>query len=467
MARATRMGITAALVTAALALAVGPMHRAEANGRPPFTNGIQMQPGVPDTIYVATTFGLLVTHDGGCSFNWICEQNVGYGGTFDPKYRVAADGTIYATTFNGLQVSYDNGCSFVTATADQPVGTPGKFDGIWVDAIDVTADQTVWVATAESGKPNEIYKSTDDARTFTPMGLLSNSIWWKSVVSAKTRTQRVYVAGYQISGVADDGGLEPPTAFIFATDDDGVSWEPRPLDGVAFGQTPLVYVDAVDPTEPDRLWMHSSGANPPNGDIVYRSADGGATWQQVVATTQAVTGVVVRNDGTVIVATTSGGSFTSNDHGVTFQSLANAPQMACVAERSDGLLFACGANWGPDFFSIGSSPDATTWTEVFRFVNLSGPLDCPAGTMEHDVCGVQLWPALQQQFGSMAPACAMLDAGPVTMPDAVPRDVTSPKLSGGGGCCDASGQSTSLGALAMLVAIVFAGVNLLTRRRSS
>ena len=81
-----------------------------ANGRPPLTNGVHFQPGDNHSLYVATTFGLLVSHDDGCSFRWICEQNVGYGGTFDPKYRIAADGTIFATTYTGLR-----GCD-VTST---------------------------------------------------------------------------------------------------------------------------------------------------------------------------------------------------------------------------------------------------------------------------------------------------------------------------------------------------------------
>lgn len=68
-----------------------------------------LQPGDNHSLHVATTFGLLVSHDDGCSFRWICEQNIGYGGTFDPKYRIAGDGTLFATTFSGLRVIRDDG----------------------------------------------------------------------------------------------------------------------------------------------------------------------------------------------------------------------------------------------------------------------------------------------------------------------------------------------------------------------
>jgi hypothetical protein len=72
-----------------VAAVIGPAV-ALANGRPPLTNGIHFQPGDNQSLYAATTFGFLVSHDDGCSFRWICEQNIGYGGTFDPKYRITA-----------------------------------------------------------------------------------------------------------------------------------------------------------------------------------------------------------------------------------------------------------------------------------------------------------------------------------------------------------------------------------------
>src|SRR4051812_5177786 len=131
-----------------------------ANGRPPLTNGVHFRPGDNQSLYVATTFGLLVSHDDGCSFRWICEQNIGYGGTFDPKYRIATDGTIFATTYSGLRVSRDGGCSFTTATSDKPANDPGRTADSWIDAIDIGPTGDVWIATANSGKPNNIFRST-------------------------------------------------------------------------------------------------------------------------------------------------------------------------------------------------------------------------------------------------------------------------------------------------------------------
>ncbi|HEX4421066.1 MAG TPA: hypothetical protein VH165_24280 [Kofleriaceae bacterium] len=426
------LAIAAALFCPALVLA---------NGRPPLTNGVHFQPGDPRSLYVASTFGLLVSHDDGCTFQWICEQNIGYGGTFDPKYRIASDGTIYATTFSGLQVSHDGGCSFTTATADQPAGDPGRIAGIWIDAIDIGPTGEVWVATAESGKPNNIYRSTDNGLTFAPRGMLSPAIWWKSIAIPATRAQRVYATGYQVAGVAPDGGQLPPTTHFEITDDGGDHWTESPLAGVAFGVMPLVYAVGVDHQNPDVVFMTSVGAAPPSGDVLYRSTDGGMTWTQALATTGTILDVAIASSG-IMVATLGGGVFQSTDGGASFAALANPPQLACVGQRDDGKLFGCAANWQPDYEAVARSTTGASWDKVFRFVDLAGPLDCPAGTGQHDACAPQ-WPALQQQFGSVGPTAC--NAGPPPADDAP----ASAKKSSG--CCDAGGASPGeLGAIGLL-----------------
>ncbi len=424
-----------------------------ANGRPPLTNGVHFQPGDNQSLYVASTFGLLVSHDDGCSFRWICEQNIGYGGTFDPKYRIATDGTIFATTYTGLRVSRDGGCTFTTATADQPANDPGRIADTWIDAIDIGPAGDVWVATADGTKPNNIYRSTDNGQTFEPRGMLSQAIWWKSIAIAPSRAPRIYASGYQVAGALADGGQMPPTAHFEVTDDDGAHWTESPLAGVRFGSTPLIYAVGVDHQNPDVVFMTSLGANPPSGDRLYRSADGGMTWSEELATPQPILDVTIEQAGTVLVATLGGGSFQSTD-GTTFAPMTSPPQLACVGQRGDGAIYGCGANWDPDNKAVAKSTDGTTWRKVFRFVELAGPVDCPAGTPEHDTCGSQ-WPAVQQQFGTTGPTAC--NADPTS-------DTTLPLPKKAGGCCDAGnaslGQLGQLGLLALLC-----GARTLRRRR--
>jgi hypothetical protein len=432
----------------AVALVIGPV-AAVANGRPPITNGVRFRPGDSHSLYVATTFGLLVSHDDGCSFRWICEKNIGYGGTFDPKYRIAQDGTIFATTYSGLRVSRDGGCTFTTATADLPAGAPGRIAETWVDAIDVGPTGEVWIATADGGKPNDIYRSTDGGVTFESRGMLSPSIWWKSITIAPSRAQRVYATGYQVAGALPDGGQMPPTAHFEISDDDGAHWTESPLAGVRFGSTPLVYSLGVDHSNADVVYMSSSGANQPVGDRLYRSSDGGVTWTEVLATTTAIADLTVLPTGNLLVATFGGGSFASSDGGLSFSAMVDAPQLACVGAQDDGRIYGCGANWEPDEKAVAMSTDSRSWSKVFRFVELAGPIDCPAATPEHDTCGGE-WPAVQDQFRA---------TGPGTCP------LVAPSKAGCDAGDDPGGTSfTALGALGVLVA---GWLLYISRRKSS
>jgi hypothetical protein len=197
--------------------------RAHANGRFPASTSVHFRAGSPGEVYLGVTFGLLISRDDGAHWWWTCEQNVGYEGTFDPKYAVGAEGTIYATTFDGLRVSRDGGCSFETAL------------DIWVEALDLGGDGTVWIGTAESGLVNAIYKTTDHGRTVEKVGLESKTIWWKSVRVAPSDPRTIYVSGYQVG----------PTVAVFLN---------RSTDGGATGE-PLSPADSL------------LGARPPSGSV--------------------------------------------------------------------------------------------------------------------------------------------------------------------------------------------------------
>jgi hypothetical protein len=414
-----------------------------ANGRPPLTNGVHFRPGDDRSLYVATTFGLLISHDDGCSFRWVCEQNLGYGGTFDPKYRIAADGTIFATTFSGLRVSRDGGCSFTTATADQPAGAPGRIADTWIDAIDIGPTGEVWVATADGGRTNNLYRSSDGGRTFEPRGLRSQAIWWKSIAIAPARAQRIYATGYQVAGTRPEGGQVPPTTHVEISDDDGVHWRESLLAGVRVGATPLAYVLGVDPGNPDVVFLASAGANPPSGDRLYRSADGGVTWSEVLATAGPIRDLAIGPAGILLVATLGAGSFQSSNHGVAFSPVTGAPGLVCAGYHARGDIYGCAANWEPDNQAITRSADGATWSKVFRFAELAGPIECPAGTPEHDTCGGQ-WPALRQQFGATGPAVCK----------APPPPAEPPPNKQARGCCDAgAGSPGELGELGILAGV--------------
>jgi hypothetical protein len=434
------VGIVVAGIVA-LALGVPP---ALANGRNPHTVGIYTKKGDAQTLYVATTFGLAISHDGGCTFHWLCEQNIGYGGTWDPTYGVTPDGTIFATTFEGLRISRDGGCTFTTAASTA---------NLWIDALTIGPTGEIWIGTAETAGMNDVFASTDNGVTFTSRGMASAEKWWKSVVIAPSDPARVYITGYQVAGT--------PTAYFYRSDNSGTDWTPSPLANVMYAGTPVLRVRAVDPANKDIVYMSSEASNPPSGDRLYRSTDGGATWTEVLAASAAIHDVLVRDAQTVFVATqirtttslVGGPTYKSVDGGVTFTQLSGVPEMACLTQDANGDLLGCGANWEPDFKAIARSTDGgATWTKQWRFIEMADALQCPAGTEQHDTCDVSLWDCtecltdLKRQFGATGPTCGV-----------AATDSPAPKKSSG--CCGVGDPVGVLWAVLVGVALV------LTRRR--
>jgi MYXO-CTERM domain-containing protein len=425
---------------------------ASGNGRAPLTNGIHFKPGDPHAMYVASTFGLLVSHDDGCTMNWVCEGNIGYGGVWDPKYAIATDGTIFATTYEGLRVSRDGGCSFTTATSELAVGAANRIAGIWIDALDIGPSGVVWVGTAESGQPNDVYASSDNGVTFTAAGLRSATIFWKSVRTAPTNLARAYISGYEVA---------TPTAHVMRTDNMGSTWTASPLTGVQFGSTPIVRVIAVDPVNADIAYLISEGAKNSVGDRLYRSSDAGMTWTDVLDPDSTIKDVVVKG-GIVFVTTLmasgsspiGGPAFKSTDNGVTFTAMVDEPQLACLGTSPSGELIGCGTNWQPDYMAVTRSTDgAATFGKVWRFVELAGPLKCPSGTDEYTMCDQGQWEGLKAQFAATGPTCGaniVVDA-PVAGGDPAPKS---------GGCCDST--PAPAGVMWLLIVVGY----LVTRRRA-
>jgi hypothetical protein len=104
----------------------------------------------------------------------------------------------------------------------------------------------------------------------------------------------------------------------------------------------------------------------------------------------------------------------------------------CLGVAPGGELYACSENWDPDMrldptvrFALGRSANGgASWDKVLRFADIAGPLDCPEGTPQHEVCEVTRWCGQAEAFGIEDPACERAgdaappsDAGPPAPPD--------------------------------------------------
>lgn len=314
-----------------LSSSIASTHLASANGRPPMTNGIHFKPSDTDALYVATTFGSLVSPDG-CRFYWLCEDNIGFGGGFDPAYAVTSTGAILATTFHGVRVSRDGGCSFATVTSI--AGASGSSLSIYLDAIDIGPTGEICVGSADTSPDNGVFCSTDDAVTFAARGGLPPTMWYRSVKFAAGDANRLSASAYLTGGPDPDGGQRSPTAHVFRSDNDGMRWAEEPLANLVYGPSPQLDIMAVSPIDENVVFLRSQGANPPLGDRLYRSTDGGVTFTEVLVTIDPIFDVVVHDATAVDVATALPGRTASSMVRVSMRArTAIAPAAATLATR--------------------------------------------------------------------------------------------------------------------------------------
>jgi hypothetical protein len=216
------------------------------------------------------------------------------------------------------------------------------------------------------------------------------------------------------------------------------------------------------------------GVNAPIGDALYRSANGGTSWTKVLDFPQTMSGFVIRSDGQTVIAgsvrpcideppsSEKGCVMISHDAGVTWEAAEAQPQMQCIGERPDGVLFACGFNFAPDFFAVGTSEDGESWESIFRFVDFeespadNAPLVCPADTLQATECAATLWPTTAcYDLQLDLPMCPRGDGG------ASANDAGEGGDGGGGGCCRASGAAATGQALPAVLVVL----GLMLRRR--
>ena len=386
------------------------IRKVEANGRAPASTDVQLFAGQTQKILLASTFGALISDDNGNTFQWICEEAIGYGGTFDPVFKAAANGDIYATTWQGLRVSKDGGCTFETAEVFGG-GNPGtRLENVFISDFHLGQNGMFWAVSATAGESNDVYMS-NDGNVFRSANLVAENAWYRTIKVAPSDDNRIYVSKFVLAA-----GIENSKAFLMRSLDGGSTWQELALDEIEFGGQATFDVLAVSNTDPNVIYARSEFALAPAGDIIYRSDDGGDSFVEIARFPNGpVNAFQIRQDGSVIMGTASrcledsvdddterkGCVVTSMDGSVgSFTSTVAQPQMACVNEHpTNGRLYACGSNFSDDEFALGVSDDGgATWDAVARFENIVGPLNCPGNPIQ-EKCATEDWPTVCETIG--------------------------------------------------------------------
>jgi photosystem II stability/assembly factor-like uncharacterized protein len=248
-----------------------------------------------------------------------------------------------------------------------PIAPGGQVNGL---AVHPAISGTVYAAVASLGAydsgPSVIYKTTDGAAT------------WTSVYTAEHQVYALAVTGTNVYAGAFNPDGEGPS--IYLSDDSGVNWTP------VFSFTERgVWLDiAVHPTDADVAiaggWL-DDGTNRDQG-VVYDTDDGGLTWSPLLTVTypgenSSVNAVLIHPvTPTLLLAAAHGDSndgviYRSADGGATWPVSVTIPnaQVMSLAANTDKpqMLYAGTGNssftWGPDY--VFRSTDAgLSWTEV-------------------------------------------------------------------------------------------------------
>jgi hypothetical protein len=439
---------------------------ARANGRAPQAMSLRERPGSSTDLVMGATFGSLVTHDDGVTWQWMCEYAVGYGGTYDPDYAVTPAGTILATTFDGIQINRD-GCRYEVSTFGEENASHVTVDadGTIIAAMQYPGDMTEIPPVPPDHK---IYRSTNDGMTFdagVAVGMGDEA--WITLESAPSDPQRIYLTGYRYeTGVGK-------TVVMFRSDDGGDSFAPLPITDFTISPQSDLEIAAIAPADPDRVLLRVTKWSGVVGDAFYLTTNGGQDWTEVLTLADAAPGAVFRANGEAVIGTQRMGVYVSTTMGATFAQVSSpdadagvtpGPEIACLIERANGELWACTNNYqaAPFGYGVMKSTDAVSWTGVMTFQDgITGPVDCPAGTAQQDCCTIHVsacpvqnastWCFLRSQLGIVAApiSCATTGGEPTAPPP------------GGGGCCGAGAGATP-GRTALPTLLIAFG---LTRRR--
>lgn len=409
--------------SAALATLASP---ALANGRPPATVDVRPRSGGTQLV-AGTTFGLTVSTNEGGSWQWVCEDAVGYGGTFDPDYEWSpTSGKLFATSFAGLRTSADS-CAFELDTGLQ---------GRYIAAIAFGSDGALYAAANDM--TSQIYRSTDDGKTF-PRASAADPAFkaydsWLSIEVAPSDPTRVYLAGIRVAA-------GKPTEFLlYRSIDAATNFRILPLPVFTPTMTSNIELAGVSYTNADILYVRVTNVAG-GGDAIFRSADGGTTWSAtpVLAKADSLRAFVVRRNGKVYAGTPTLGSFESTD-GIAFTAVAGAPHLNCVSERADGVLFGCTQNYGTpnDGAGVMKSTDGVTWSSSMKYQDIAAPQSCAAGTTQKDSCEVEVWCGIREQLSITSTVINC----PLIVPDGQ-YDAGQPQKDAGG-CCETNQRPPSL-----------------------
>lgn len=378
---------------------VGLAGAARADGGIPGSLAILLPADQPRKVGLATTFGLILSDDGGGSWLWTCEQPattsmanmyavgpaaIASGGVGDRFYALSP--------FEGLAWSDDESCTWQTA-AGLPAGA--AVSDFFVDPSDPAHVLAVAAAPADGGVVGAggVFASTDGGKTFgaAPLYTAPAGATIVGVEIARSSPRVIYVATYTTTAA----GAAPVLA---RSADGGGSWTSTPL-AAPVGPA-IVRILAVDPQDSEVVYLRVLAAG---GDAVAVARNGGATVTVPVTFARGQVSAFARlRSGTVLVGAltftdaggTDGTAVRSADGGASFQpwtTLPDRPHLVGLAERVENgrpRLYLSAKNYSDGWALAVSDDEGVTLTKLMTYDQVKGVKSC-ARQICQDTCNFE------------------------------------------------------------------------------
>jgi hypothetical protein len=438
-------------------------------------------PNVMAVRYINGGGGVFITRDGGKNWGLVCGA-VLFGSirTQGGPFAISSDGVTSMGLFGGLLHDDGHGCSWTTES---------KYDGQFIHSVvlDPTDPSITYAVTSLNGQQNGLLKR-DATGAWSDLGRKDSSLLSDLQVVPYGKGLRFYVNAVNYPTLPD-GGLGAATYSIRVSDDLGATWRDHPY--TIDSQTETLFIEAVDPTNPDRLVVAIERADDGSGsaafdDDVLISTDQGVTLTKYLKMTE-IGGAAFAPDGRVWIGDDGAPSDSTRPRGLYFASSLDAtaaklphgdyPVQCLTYQQATDHVYVC----NPRAWSFGTA-DTTdgTFAPLLDFRSAPGFYSCDgvdmAKTCEPQLCiaycgaghyaQAPLCCAYDQPTCGPAIAesgaahCPGMDAGTAGAKDAgthVSPVTAAPAKSSSG--CSAAPSSSSTGAastLSLLAAALFA-----------
>ena len=387
---------------AASAIVAASSGDARANGRFPAAQQIAVPPNDPSLLVMMATFGVNWTHDNGKNWDWTCEGAVGYQSNENPVLGVTQSDAVVIGTFEGVGVTTDQGCNWT-------LPTQGVSDPVTDLVVEKTDPHSVFFLTsgylgqddAGSTFTSRLWVTHDDGTTITQVGAnFDPEILPETIDVAPSDSTRVYLSGTRKVNGAAVGVLLASTNGGLTFTSSTIAFPQTPVDGGTTQLDRAPYIAAVDPTNPDRVYIRVENID---GTRLLVSDDGAQTTRQVWQAQGDLLGFALSADGTKVYAGgPNDGLHVASSTLLDFTTQTSTVQIQCLALDGDRLLACSDEASG---FTIGATTDdGATWTALLHLSCMRGPLVCDLASQVTVQCD-PLWPVQQSTLGGPDPSC--------------------------------------------------------------